>query len=90
MPRNPMGADPTRACTIAALLCELLETHVKRCDGGGHGEDERPLDVISDVHDTGANIDSFASCDTETGTQIYLVLNDHAKFRIAVEAVSSS
>jgi predicted transcriptional regulator len=45
--------------------------------------------VISEAHGTSANIDSIASCDIETGTQIYLVLDDGAAFRIAVEAVFS-
>lgn len=81
--------NPTRASTIAGLLSELLETHAAKCDEGGGGEDDGPPHVISEVHGTSANIDSIASCDIETGTQIYLVLDDGAAFRIAVEAVSS-
>jgi hypothetical protein len=81
--------NPTRASTIAGLICELLETHTVKCDDGGAGEDDRPPHVISEVHGTSANIDSIASCDIETGTQIYLVLDDGAAFRIAVEAVFS-
>ena len=81
--------NPTRASTIAGLLSELLETHAAKCDDGGAREEDRPPHVISEVHGTSANIDSIASCDIETGTQIYLVLNDGAAFRIAVEAVSS-
>jgi len=81
--------NPTRASTIAGLLSELLETHALKCDDGGAREDDHPPHVISEVHGTSANIDSIASCDTETGTQIYLVLDDGAAFRIAVEAVSS-
>lgn len=81
--------NPTRASIIAGLLCELLETHAVKCNDGGACEDDRPPHVISEVHGTSANIDSVASCDIETGTQIYLVLDDGAAFRIAVEAVSS-
>jgi hypothetical protein len=81
--------NPTRASTIAGLICELLETHTVKCDDGGAGEDDRPPHVISEVHGASANIDNIASCDIETGTQIYLVLDDGAAFRIAVEAVSS-
>jgi len=44
--------------------------------------------VISEVYGTSANIDSLAICEIEMGTQIYLVLDDHSAFRIAVEAVS--
>src|SRR3546814_15302712 len=52
--------------------------------------DLRPPHVISEVHGTSANIDSIASCDIETGTQIYLVLDDGAAFRTTVAAGSSS
>ncbi len=79
----------TCASTIAGLLSELLETHAAKCDDAGACEDDRPPHVISEVHGTSANIDSVASCDIETGTQIYLVLDDGAAFRITVEAVSS-
>lgn len=80
--------NPTRASTVAALISELLETHAQKCDEGGDCEDDRPPHVISEIHGTSANIDSIASCDIETGTQIYLVLDDGAAFRIAVEAVA--
>lgn len=81
--------NPTRASTIAALMAELLGTHAAKCDEGGDRADDRPPHVISQVHDTSANIDSIASCDTVTGTQIYLVLDDGSAFRITVEAVTS-
>lgn len=81
--------NPTRACTVATAIAELLETHAAKCDNGGAGEGDCPAHVISEVHGTRANIDSIASCDVETGTQIYLVLDDGAAFRITVEAVSS-
>ena len=81
--------NPTRASTIAGLLSELLETHAAKCDDGGAREEDRPPHVISEVHGTSANIDSIASCDMETGTQIYLVLDDHTSFRITVEAIAA-
>ena len=81
--------NPTRASTVAALISELLETHAQKCDEGGDCEDDRPPHVISEIHGTSANIDSIASCDMETGTQIYLVLGDRSAFRITVEAVST-
>lgn len=81
--------NPTRASTIAAMICELLETHCTKCDEGGVHEEDRLADVISEVHNTSANIDTFASCDIETGTQIHLALDDSTAFRITVEAVSS-
>ena len=80
---------PTRASTIAAMICELIETHIAKCDESGDCAEDRPSHVISQVHGTSANIDSIASCNIETGTQIYLVLDDGAAFRITVEAVSS-
>ncbi|MDF0490219.1 hypothetical protein PX554_18995 [Sphingomonas sp. H39-1-10] len=80
---------PTRACTIAAMICELLETHIAKCDESGDCAVDRPPHVISQAHGTSANIDSIASCDVESGTQIYLVLDDGAAFRITVEAISS-
>ncbi len=81
--------NPTRASTVAALISELLETHAKKCDEGGDCEDDRPPHVISEIHGTSANIDSIASCDMETGTQIYLVLDDRTSFRITVEALAA-
>jgi len=88
--RTDNGNDnPTRACTLAALISELLETHAAKCDEGGDCEGDRPPHVISQVHGTNANIDSIAICDIETGTQIYLVLDDRSAFRIIVEAVSA-
>jgi len=80
--------NPTHACTIAAMLCELIETHIAKCDAAGNHDDDRPPHVISETHGTSANIDSIASCDVETGTQIYIVLDDGAAFRVTVETVS--
>ena len=67
----------------------MLETHAQKCDEGGDCEDDRPPHVISEIHGTSANIDSIASCDMETGTQIYLVLDDRTSFRITVEAIAA-
>lgn len=85
----PDFGNQTRACTIAAMLCELVETHIEKCDEGGDHDEDRPPHVISEVHGTSANIDSIASCDVEEGaTQIYLVLDDAAAFRITIERVA--
>lgn len=81
--------NPTRACTIAAMICELLETHLAKCNEGSECEEDRSADVISEVHGTSANIESIASCDVEGGTEIHLALDDSTAFRITVEAVSS-
>lgn len=84
---GPDIAGPTRACTVAAAICELFETHVAKCDEAGECADDRPSHIISDTHRTSANIDSIASCDVEGGTQIYLVLDNGGGFRITVEPV---
>ncbi|SNS68653.1 hypothetical protein SAMN06295912_11279 [Sphingomonas laterariae] len=84
---GPNIDNPTRACTVAAAICELFETHIAKCDEAGECEADRPPHIISETHRTTANIDSIASCDVESGTQIYLVLDDGAGFRITVEAV---
>ena len=81
--------NPTRACTIATLIGDLLATHIAKIDASAHLPEDRPSHVISEVDGTAANIDSMASCDAEKGTQIYLVLDDSATFRITVEAVAS-
>jgi len=78
----------TRACTIAGMISELVETHIGKIDEGGEAAHDRPPHVISEVHGTSANIDSIASCDVEGATQIYLVLDDGTAFRITVEAVT--
>lgn len=80
--------SPTQPRTIAAMICELVETHIAKCNEGGDRDDDRPSHVISQVHGTSANIDSIASCDVEAATQIYLVLDDGTAFRITVEGVS--
>lgn len=77
----------TRACTIAAAICELFEAHAIKCDEGAGIPEDRTAHLVSDVHDTSANIDSIASCDVDGATQIYMVLDDGAAFRITVEAV---
>lgn len=75
--------------TIPGDGSELLETHIAKCNEGGDCEDDRPPHVISEIHRTNANIDSIASCDIETGTQVYLVLDDRTSFRITVEAIAA-
>jgi hypothetical protein len=84
---GPDTHNPTRACTIAAMICELIETHIARCEEAGECEDDRSSHVISETHRSSANIDSIASCDVEAATQIYLVLDDGTGFRITIEAV---
>jgi len=79
--------NPTRVRTIAAMVYELIQTHITKCDEGGELLEDRPPHVISEELGTGANIDSLAICDVEAGTQIYLVLDDSSAFSITVQAV---
>lgn len=83
----PHNGNRTRASTIAAAIVELFETHAAKCDESAEVPEDRPAHIVSEVHDTSANIDSIASCDVEGVTQIYMVLDDGAAFRITVEAV---
>ncbi len=83
----PDNGNRTRASTIAAAICELFETHAAKCDESAEVPGDRPAHLVSDVYDTSANIDSIASCDVDGATQIYMVLDDGAAFRITVEAV---
>ena len=87
---STQGADRIAAFVESRGLTVhwLLETHAQKCDEGGDCANDRPRHVISEVYGTSANIDSLAICEIEMGTQIYLVLDDHSAFRIAVEAVS--
>lgn len=84
---SPNNGNRTHASTIAAAICELFETHAIKCNEAADIPDDRPAHVVSAVHDTSANIDSIASCDVEGATQIYMVLDDRAAFRITVEPV---
>lgn len=77
----------TQARTIAAMICELIETHLETCDRAFEHPEDRPCHVVSEVHGTRANIDSLSSTDNEDGVEITLTLDDHTTFRIMVEAL---
>jgi hypothetical protein len=79
---------PTRAVTVAAMITELIETHIAKGDGGAAHSWDRPADIVSEAHDTNADVVSIASHDIEGGTQIDLLLDDGAAFRIVVAAVA--
>jgi hypothetical protein len=79
---------PTQAVTVAAFLADLIETHAAKCDAGADHPDERPAHIISEVHDTRADVVSIANRDIEGTTEIELLLDDGAAFRIVVEAVA--
>ncbi|GLT01032.1 hypothetical protein GCM10007897_24230 [Sphingobium jiangsuense] len=74
-----------RTSTIAAFLRELVETHIAKCDEAGDDPNDRPPHFASEAPGAQGNIDSIASCDIETGSCIYLVLEGGAAFRIVIE-----
>lgn len=80
-------ANSTRVCTVAAMIGELLETHIAKCDEDGDRSGDYSPHIVSEAHDTRANIDSIASFDFGAATHLYLMLDDGTGFRIAVDAV---
>src|SRR3546814_17590514 len=46
------GSSMTKACTVAAVLCELLETHMQACAVGGRPSGEHHHHITPAVHGT--------------------------------------
>lgn len=71
----------TQTATIAAMIAELIETHMSKCDEVPH--------VISSVNETRADIDSIAVApDLEANTaRIVLALDDGSDFLITLQPV---
>ena len=84
------GSSMTKACTVAAVLCELLETHMQACDVGGRPSGDHHHHIVSAVHGTRADVEILSSCENEDGVEIGLTLNDGATFRIQVASLSAS
>src|SRR3546814_13545180 len=80
----------TKACTVAAVVCELLETDMQACDVGGRPSGDHHHHIVSAVHGTRADVEILSSCENEDGVEIGLTLNDGATFRIQVESLSAS
>ena len=72
------------ATTIAAFLCELVETHLSKGDDAFLNPEDRPKDIISTVHGTGADISCIGFCEILDEAHLDLTLDDGRMFRIAV------
>ncbi|AMK23246.1 MULTISPECIES: hypothetical protein [Sphingomonadaceae] len=77
----------TQTSTIAAMICELIETHMEKCESAFERSEDGPHHVVSDVHETRANIETLSSRDNEDGVEITLLLDDGSAFRVMVEAL---
>jgi hypothetical protein len=77
----------TKAATLVAMIAELIETHMAKCDElGGPGIDVVPH-VVSEAHGTSANINSIATAELGAVQLIELQLDDGTWFDIRVEEV---
>ena len=76
---------PMKAVTIAAMIGELIETHMQKCEDAFEHEEDRVPHVISEVHGTSANIESIANAHLGAEHLIVLELDDGTSFNIRVE-----
>ena len=79
------SSPKTSAATIAAMLSELIETHMLKCDEAFPHPDDCSAHVISEVHKTDAWIQSIRTSVTGAGHLIELSLDDDTSFHIRVE-----
>ena len=79
------SSPKTSAATIAAMLSELIETHMLKCDEAFPHPVDCPAHVISEVHKTAAWIQSIRTSGTGAGHLIELSLDDDTSFHIRVE-----
>ncbi|MBP0440445.1 hypothetical protein [Tianweitania sediminis] len=77
----------TSAATVSAMLSELIETHIVKCDEAFPHPDDCPAHVISNVHKTAARIQSIRTSRTGACHLIELALDDGTSFTIRVEEV---
>lgn len=77
----------TRCSTIAAMIAELIETHIAKCWAEFDHEEDRVPHVISTELGTRANIVSIAIVDIGREHGIVLELDDGGSFEIAVRDV---
>lgn len=73
----------TKAVTIAAMIGELIETHMANC-AADNPNDDIPH-VISEAHKTKAFITSLANADLGAEQLLVLELDDGTSFNIRVE-----
>ncbi|CAM5290547.1 hypothetical protein ATER59S_00530 [Aquamicrobium terrae] len=93
--RHDNAANPARdrclpktsAATIAAMLSELIETHMLKCDEAFPHPDDCPAHVISEVRKTQAWIQSVRVGEAGACHLIELSLDDGTSFNIRVEEV---
>src|SRR3546814_11835605 len=64
------GSSMTKACTVAAVLCELLETHMQACDVGGRPSGDHHHHIVSAVHGTRADVEILSSCENDGGGEV--------------------
>src|SRR3546814_18724645 len=84
------GSSMTKACTVAAVLCELLETHMQACDVGGRPSGDHHHHIVSAVPGTRADVEILSSCENEDSVEHGLTLNAVANLRQQVESTSST
>src|SRR3546814_13407479 len=68
------GSSMTKACTVAAVLCELLETHMQACDVGGRPSGDHHHHIVSAVQETSAHVETISRCEKENGVETGLTI----------------
>jgi hypothetical protein len=78
----------TKAVTILAMLSELVETHIEKCEQQAVENGEAIPHVISEAHKTKASIDTISTTgEQDTAHRMTLFLDDGTAFAITVEEV---
>ncbi|MCO5157923.1 MAG: hypothetical protein M9945_14435 [Aquamicrobium sp.] len=75
----------TKVNTIAAMVCELIEMHMAKCDEAFPHPDDRPPHIIGQEHGTSANIQTVSNVDLGAEHLIHIELDDGTSFNIRVE-----
>lgn len=75
----------TSAATVSAMIAELIETHIVKCDEAFPHPDDCPAHVISHIHKTQAWIQSVRTGGIVACHLIELSLDDGTSFTIRVE-----
>lgn len=69
--------------TIAALICELIETHIEKCDAQ-IDVDESPPHIIDSAAERVAMIEEISSIPGEHVTSIALTLDNGQRYSVVV------
>ncbi|MBV2149930.1 hypothetical protein KRZ98_16925 [Sphingobium sp. AS12] len=75
----------TQLGSIAAMICELIETHMLACESGPGQPHDRPPHITSEQHGTRADIERLSCAGDDDGYEILLTLDDGSSFRVRVE-----